>query len=197
MNITAAAFRTLFCTILASAAFLQGCATTPDHSLPPIPVGSVSMPPPGAIEAAIPSPAAIERSLGSEVVIRAISLLGAPYKFGGSGPLAFDCSGLIQFVYDEVGIDVPRTAAEQFRAVMPVKRGDLEPGDLVFFKPHGSRVSHVGIYAGSNRFVHAPRAGRPVELRDMDDKYYSRRFAGAGRVVEIDLLSAVPTAAFP
>ena len=131
----------------------------------------------------MPTPQGVERPLGSEVVIRAISLLGQPYKFGGNGPHAFDCSGLVQYVFEEVGLDVPRTALEQFRSVTPVKLADLEPGDLVFFKTHGSRVvSHVGIYAGSNRFVHAPQTGRPIELRDLDDDYYRRRFAGAGRV---------------
>jgi len=165
---------------------LAGCATvsnSPGHS---VPLGSIHLPGPGAIEAPLPAPQGVERTVGSEAVFRAISLLGAPYKFGGSGPTAFDCSGLVQFVYDELGIDVPRTAAEQYRAVTPVKLAELEPGDLVFFKTHGSKVSHVGIYAGSNRFVHAPMTGRPIELRALDDKYYSRRFAGGGRVVDGD-----------
>lgn len=168
---------------------LAGCATV-SHSVSgssgQAPLGSVHLPGPGVIEAPIPAPHGVERSAGSEAVLRAISLLGAPYKFGGSGPKAFDCSGLVQFVYDELGIDVPRTAAEQYRAVTPVKLAELEPGDLVFFKTRGSKVSHVGIYAGSNRFVHAPMTGRPIELRAMDDKYYSRRFAGGGRVVDGD-----------
>jgi hypothetical protein len=178
---------------------LDGCATVSNsvsgsagHS---VPLGSIHLPGPGAIEAPLPAPQGVERSVGSEAVFRAFSLLGAPYKFGGSGPTAFDCSGLVQFVYDELGIDVPRTAAEQYRAVTPVKLAELEPGDLVFFKTHGSKVSHVGIYAGSNRFVHAPMTGRPIELRALDDKYYSRRFAGGGRVVDGDT-EAAPGDAF-
>jgi hypothetical protein len=172
----------LGCAWVATASALQGCANTPTHSAPSVPASSIFIPGPGSIYAPMPEPQGVERTLGSEVVIRAISLLGAPYKFGGSGPTAFDCSGLVQFVYDEIGLDVPRTAAEQYRAVTPVKLADLEPGDLVFFKTHGKQVSHVGIYAGSNRFVHAPQTGHPIELRDLDDKYYSRRFAGGGRL---------------
>jgi cell wall-associated NlpC family hydrolase len=119
---------------------------------------------------------------GNEIALRAISLLGAPYRFGGSGPAAFDCSGLIRFVHGEIGIDVPRTAEEQFAAAIPVALADLKPGDLLFFRIHGSRVSHVAIYAGENRFVHAPQTGRPVELRTLDDEYYRPRLAGAGRL---------------
>ena len=120
--------------------------------------------------------------MGSEIVIRAISLLGAPYKFGGAGPKAFDCSGLVSFIHEEVGIAVPRTAAEQYRAATPVPIEELEPGDLLFFKTRGSTISHVAIYAGSNRFVHAPKAGHNIELRMMDDGYYKQRFVGAGRL---------------
>jgi len=121
-------------------------------------------------------------SLGSEIAIRAISLLGAPYKFGGHGPKAFDCSGLVSFIHDEIGIVVPRTAAEQYRAATPVALDELEPGDLLFFKTRGAGISHVAIYAGSNRFVHAPQTGQAIELRTLEDGYYKRRLVGAGRL---------------
>jgi len=165
---------------LALAALLQGCASTPQPASPPL--GGVGLPPPGALQTPLPSPQGGEAiSVGSEIAIRAISLLGAPYKYGGSGPKAFDCSGLVQFVYDEVGIEVPRTTAEQFREAEPVKLDELAPGDLLFFKIHGKRVSHVGIYTGSGRFIHAPQTGRSIELRSLDDNYYRPRLAGAGR----------------
>lgn len=161
-------------------ALLQGCASTPTPASPPL--GSVGLPPPGSLEAPLPSPPGDEDlPVGSEIAIRAISLLGAPYKYGGSGPTAFDCSGLVRFVYEELGIEVPRTAAEQFHAASPVKIDDLEPGDLLFFKIRGKRVSHVAIYTGSGRFIHAPQTGRPIELRSLDDRYYRPRLAGAGR----------------
>jgi cell wall-associated NlpC family hydrolase len=121
-------------------------------------------------------------SLGSEIVVRAIAFLGTPYQFGGNGPDAFDCSGLVRYVHQELGIEVPRTAAEQFRAAIAVELEQLEPGDLLFFRIKGDGVSHVAIYAGSGRFVHAPQTGRVIELRQLDDSYFRPRLIGAGRL---------------
>jgi cell wall-associated NlpC family hydrolase len=129
----------------------------------------------------VPLPS-VDFSLGSEIVVRAIALVGTPYQFGGNGPDAFDCSGLVRFVHNELGIDVPRTAAEQFRAAMAVELEQLEPGDLLFFRTQGTGVSHVAIYAGSGRFVHAPQTGRTIELRALDDSYFRPRLVGAGRL---------------
>jgi murein DD-endopeptidase len=142
------------------------------------------MPASEPVDMQLSSPAreAFEPNVGSEIVLRAISLLGAPYKWGGNGPQAFDCSGLVHFIHRELGIDVPRTAEQQFRAATRVDLDELKPGDLVFFKTRGRRVSHVGIYAGSDRFVHAPQSGRPVEIRPLDDTYYRQRIVGAGRL---------------
>ena len=172
----------LGCAWVATASVLQGCASAPTHSAPSVPVSSIFIPAPGSIYAPMPEPQGVERTLGSEVVIRAISLLGAPYKFGGSGPTAFDCSGLVRYIHHEVGIDVPRTAAEQYRAATPVNTADLEPGDLLFFRTHGRGISHVAIYAGAGRFVHAPQTGHPIELRALQDDYYGPRLVGAGRL---------------
>ena len=163
------------------AALLAGCATAPAPAPPP-PLGDV-MAPPGPLDVPMPTPqSSATSSIGSEIVIRAISLLGAPYRFGASGPNAFDCSGLVRFIHEELGIDVPRTAAEQYKAAEPVRLEDIEPGDLLFFRISGKRISHVAIYAGSGRFVHAPQTGRPIELRPLGDDYYRRRLAGAGRL---------------
>ena len=115
-------------------------------------------------------------------VLRALSLLGAPYKWGGAGPKTFDCSGLVQYVHEQIGIIAPRTAAEQYVAAKPVALNTLAPGDLLFFAIKGSRISHVAIYAGEGRFVHAPQTGRPVELRMLDDDFYRPRLVGAGRL---------------
>ena len=183
---SSAVARPFFCIALCgvSAAWLlllQGCASSPPQPLPPS--GQITTPSLGSIETTMPatqSAAAI--SMGSEIVIRAISLLGAPYRFGGSGPAEFDCSGLVQFVHEGAGIGVPRTAAEQYRAAMPVRLEDIEPGDLLFFRLSGKRISHVAIYAGSGRFVHAPRTGRPIELATLNDAYYRPRLVGAGRL---------------
>ena len=114
--------------------------------------------------------------------MRAISQLGKPYVWGGADLEGFDCSGLVRFIYDQVGIPVPRTAAEQFSAAKPIELAGLKPGDLLFFRTHGQRISHVAIYTGEGRFIHAPRTGSPVEFRMLDDEYYRTRLAGAGRL---------------
>ncbi len=118
---------------------------------------------------------------GRAVLEAAETRIGAPYRYGGSGPDAFDCSGLVAYAHRQVGIAVPRTAAEQFSKATPVERRELRPGDLVFFRLSGRDVGHVGIYAGDDRFVHAPQSGGHVRLASLDDEWYRQRFVGAGR----------------
>jgi murein DD-endopeptidase len=120
--------------------------------------------------------------IGNEVTVRAIALIGTPYRYGGSTPAGFDCSGLVQYVYSGVGYKLPRTAQEQFDASKPIDLRELVPGDLLFFRTSGRRISHVAIYAGENRFIHAPTTGRRVELRPLKDEYYFPRLIRAGRV---------------
>ncbi len=180
-HITARFRGSVFVVATTLSALLGGCASAPSPGPVP-PVGSIATTP-GNFRTPIPSPSGNDNySVGSEIVIRAISLLGAPYRYGGSGPTAFDCSGLVKYIHEEIGIGVPRTAAEQYRAAEPVRMEEIEPGDLVFFRTRGKQVSHVGIYAGSGRFVHAPQTGRPVEIRALDDGYYRPRLAGVGRL---------------
>lgn len=155
----------LLCCYLVWGLMLEGCSSAPPR--PPLPSSTSAGVPP---------------SVGNEIAMRAISLLGAPYQFGGAGPTTFDCSGLVRFVHDQLGIATPRTAAEQYSAAKPVRVDHLQPGDLLFFKIAGARVSHVAIYTGEGRFIHAPQTGRPVELRTLDDEYYRPRLAGAGRM---------------
>ena len=118
---------------------------------------------------------------GHAVLQAAQSHIGAPYRYGGAGPDAFDCSGLVAYAHRQLGITVPRTAAEQFAAATPVPRGDLRPGDLVFFRLESRSVSHVGIYAGDSRFVHAPQSGGQVRMANLEDDWYRQRYVGAGR----------------
>jgi len=120
-------------------------------------------------------------SPGEELARRALAYLGAPYRFGGSSPAGFDCSGLVFHVHGRAGVVVPRTAPAQRRAALPVRMDALEPGDLVFFRIGSANVDHVGVYVGDGRFVHAPRSARPVSLERLDDPYYRRKAAGAGR----------------
>jgi len=119
---------------------------------------------------------------GRAVLQVAQSRIGSPYKYGGAGPDVFDCSGLVTYAYRQVGVAVPRTAAQQFAAATPVKRSELRPGDLVFFRLESRSVSHVGIYAGDNRFVHAPQRGGNVRVASLDEEYFRRSFAGGGRL---------------
>jgi murein DD-endopeptidase len=165
-----------------AALLLQACASIP---APALPGNAIPMPQPSApIGFRMPPPPGQEFgfSVGSEILVRAIALLGTPYRYGGNGPEAFDCSGLVRYVHNEIGIEVPRTALEQYRAAESVAMEQIEPGDLLFFRTQGDAVSHVAIYAGSGRFVHAPQTGRAIELREIGDSYYRARLVGAGRL---------------
>jgi murein DD-endopeptidase len=160
----------LLCTV---ATVLVGCSIEPYRPY---------RPPPPQPAAVAPSHARAP-SVGNEIAMRAISQLGRPYVWGGADLSGFDCSGLVRFIYDQVGIAVPRTAAEQFSAAKRIELAGLEPGDLLFFRTQQSqRISHVAIYTGEGRFIHAPRSGQLVEFRELDDEYYRPRLAGAGRL---------------
>jgi cell wall-associated NlpC family hydrolase len=108
-----------------------------------------------------PSAEAMSRSTASRVLHIAAAKKGAPYRYGASGPRAFDCSGYTRWVFGKVGRRLPHNAAAQSRAVRHVKKSQRKRGDLVFFRSHG-RVYHVGIYAGNGRIWHAPRPGQRV-----------------------------------
>jgi len=118
---------------------------------------------------------------GRALLQAAETRIGAPYRYGGTGPDAFDCSGLVTYAHRQVGIAVPRTAAEQFAKATPVKRRQLRPGDLVFFRLSGRKVGHVGIYVGDDRFVHAPQSGGRVHVASLEDAWFRQRFVGGGR----------------
>jgi cell wall-associated NlpC family hydrolase len=123
-------------------------------------------------------------SEGEEIVRVAAGLIGSPYRFGGADPRqGFDCSGLVFYSFDRLGVEVPRTAADQRHAAKPVTRDELTPGDLVFFRSSGRRVDHVGIYAGEGRFIHAPSKGAVVTYAYLDDPYYRAHFVSAGRLL--------------
>jgi cell wall-associated NlpC family hydrolase len=124
------------------------------------------------------------RDGAQELAVYALGLLGVRYRFGGESPdSGLDCSGLVRHVFQQVtGVTLPRTAKEMSRVGDGVGRHELEPGDLVFFNTRRMPFSHVGIYLGGNRFVHAPARGREVEVADLSNSYWQRQFNGARRI---------------
>jgi cell wall-associated NlpC family hydrolase len=114
----------------------------------------------------------------------ALAFLGVSYRFGGTSPdLGFDCSGLVRRVFqDALGLNLPRTAREMSQMGTQVRMEDLKPGDLVFFNTMRAAFSHVGIYLGDNKFVHAPSSGGVVRVEDMRIRYWTQRFDGARRL---------------
>jgi hypothetical protein len=112
--------------------------------------------------------------------------LGMPYVWGGASPqTSFDCSGLVQWVYAQVGIDLPRTAQEQYDATVRVQPDQLQPGDTVYFAntyPSNVPITHVGIYLGNGLMIDAPTEGEVVQIASVFTGYWGAHYAGAGRV---------------
>ena len=115
-----------------------------------------------------------------KIVRTAERLIGVRYKKGGVTPRGFDCSGYVMYVYRKNGVVLPRTVKSQYLAGRRIRAGRLRPGDLVFFKTSNrNRFSHVGIFVGDNRFVHAPRTGKSVSYAEINRPYWKKRFIGA------------------
>ena len=138
--------------LLAGLAWLNGCAT-PQSSRDP------------------------QTAVRQRILAAAERLVGAPYVLGGASPSGVDCSGLVQYAYQQAGIRVPRTTAQQFRAGRPQRQ--VLPGDLLFFRTDDSgAVSHVGIYAGSGRMIHASSGGGEVRKVTLNQRYWQQRMVG-------------------
>jgi cell wall-associated NlpC family hydrolase len=140
------------------------------------------------------------RDGASDLVINAMNFLGVPYRRGGNtAESGFDCSGFTRHVFENsIGMLLPRRSAEQANAsgLLKVQKDELKPGDLVFFNTMRRAFSHVGIYIGDGKFVHAPRTGQQIKVEDMRASYWTKRFNGARRAGELDT-AALPAGLVP
>lgn len=123
-----------------------------------------------------------------DLLLSAMSLIGVKYKWGGNTPESgLDCSGFVRYVFqNSLNIILPRTSFNMSQMGETVDKQELKPGDLVFFNTLKRQFSHVGIYLGDNRFIHSPRTGRSIEVANMGDSYWTKRFNGARRMGELD-----------
>ncbi len=110
------------------------------------------------------------------------AMVGVPYRYGGSSPQGFDCSGLVFYAYARAGINVPRRAEDQWAQSQPIDRDELRPGDLLFFRT-GWFQEHVGIYVGKDEFIHAPSSGKRVTRGTIRSGYFAGRLRKTGRFV--------------
>ncbi|WP_397533796.1 C40 family peptidase [Roseateles sp.] len=135
------------------------------------------------------------RDHASEMVLSAMNFLGVPYRRGGNSvETGFDCSGFTRHIFEmSLGLVLPRRADEQAKlsSLVTIKRDELKPGDLVFFNTMRRTFSHVGIYVGEGKFIHAPRSGQKVRVEDMREAYWAKRFTGARRAALPDSAGAI------
>lgn len=122
-----------------------------------------------------------QQDAAQELLMHSMSLIGKPYRYGGtSRQSGFDCSGMVQYIYRHVlGVSLPRTADGMARAGMKIAPSSLKTGDLVFFNTSGKPYSHVGLYIGDGRFIHAPNSRSVVKISQLDNRYYRQHFSGA------------------
>ena len=179
--------RRLLLVLLASAA--TACATTGAVPQPfPLP-GNSPVPSPSSPPESVSSPPTVPASAASNgyaISGSALQLRGTPYRNGGHDPSGFDCSGFVWYVFDQNGVHVPRTVADQFRTGTDIDPADLRAGDLVFFDtvngPVRQAATHVGISIGGDEFIHAPSTTGEVRVERLGSTYWAPRFVGARRM---------------
>jgi peptidoglycan endopeptidase LytE len=133
-----------------------------------------------------------EKPVRDKLIVFAKKLINIPYKFGGNSIFGIDCSAYVKKVYGLLGIELPRTAREQFETGETVDKDDLSIGDLVFFRTYASFPSHVGIYLGNNLFIHASSKGKKVTINSLETPYYLKRFIGGKRLLTEETSERVP-----
>ena len=117
----------------------------------------------------------LKYSTGDQIVSIAESLVGSPYRYGGASPKGFDCSGLVYYTHRQLDITVPRSTKQQVHHRPAKNLASAKPGDILFFRIYGNSVSHVGIYAGNNQFIHAPKSGKYVSYASINEPYWRER----------------------
>ena len=155
---------------------------------PPAPSPKVEFSESASSQSSSTRTAALSRREADELIGNAMGLLGVSYRFGGSSVSSgFDCSGFMQHIFRKtMQINLPRTSAEQAKMGVAVSRSELQPGDMVFFSTSRGRISHVGLYIGNNRFIHAPRTGKSIEITSLGNKYWNSKYVIARRVKRYD-----------
>jgi cell wall-associated NlpC family hydrolase len=170
---------------------LAGC--TPKrvlhHEIPtgeaPRPVKAMKSTPEKRLEAQPGQPSAQEtprEDFASRAVRLARQQLGKMYQWGGQGPDRFDCSGLVYYVYGQLGVSMPRVSSHQASFGQEVRRDSIRPGDLLYFNTSGRGINHVGIYVGNAKFIHAPRKGMPVRTDSLHNGWWKQKYRGARRI---------------
>src|SRR5262245_13976920 len=176
---TGCGVRVALCVLIALSA--AACASSgnprprPFPGAPPPPESTPSLPG----EPPIVAPGPVTRPA---IVDTALRLRGVPYRSGGSDPSGFDCSGLVQWVFAQYGVPLPRETREQYAAGQKISLRKVQPGDLVFFHTVSRGASHVGVVIGGDQFVHAPSSTGVVRVERFTTSYWARRFVGARRV---------------
>ncbi|MET0068526.1 MAG: C40 family peptidase [Candidatus Thiodiazotropha sp.] len=119
---------------------------------------------------------------GHPAVAIAENLRGRPYLYGGVTPAGFDCSGLVHYAYLKAGVSIPRTTRDQYRISRRLPMEQAKPGDLLFFRIDSRKLSHVGLYTGDDRFIHASTKQNRVAVSSLNDPYWRKRLIGVGRI---------------
>ncbi len=172
--------------LLGAAALLASCAgraPLPEGERPPRPAAASAARAPTLAQLPDQPLLAGDRD---QIVMTAFAQVGKPYLYGGNGPAAFDCSGLVRYAYAAGGAKTPRTSATLFAAGQAIRLSDAKPGDLLFYRLDASRStpSHVVFYLGEGEGIHAPSTGGAIRIVRTGIPYFTQRFAGARRLIE-------------
>ena len=205
--------RSLSIFVVLASFFATGCATrggvprpfpgAPVASNPRTPAGTSAPDAPNAPNApsapnapnAPDAPSLLARRFDGRAVAQfALGFRGVPYRLGGADPGGFDCSGLVQYVFAQYGVAVPRVVEQQYEVGDKIRPSDIQPGDLIFFntKTRGGGASHVGIALGQDSFVHAPNSSGVVRIEALGQGYWGSRYVGARRITTSLNANATP-----